>query len=95
MEYTPIGLKNTYLFLDGNIIDVIGSQVEHLKLEYKCFQKRDEGNLLIHSLTYFTKTVIERLGYKISQTVISPLHTKTSAILILSAHKNSKQMRFF
>ena len=46
MKYTPIGLKNTYSFMHGIIIDDIGSLLEHLTLEYKCLKKRDEINLL-------------------------------------------------
>ena len=44
---------------------------------------------------YFAKTEIERLGNNVTKSGIAPLETKTSAILILTAPKNLKQLRSF
>ena len=44
---------------------------------------------------HFAKTEIERLGYKFSQSAITPLESKSSAIQNLSAPKNLQQLRSF
>ena len=44
---------------------------------------------------HFAKTDIEWLGYKFTQSGITPLETKTAAILNLTAPKNLKQLRSF
>ena len=44
---------------------------------------------------HFAKNRIEWLGQKITQSGISPLESKTAAILSLSAPKNLKQLRSF
>ena len=43
----------------------------------------------------FTKTEIDWLGYKFTQSGIPSLETKTSAVLNLTAPKNLKQLRSF
>ena len=45
MDYTIVGLQNTYLFLDDIIVVSRGSKEEHLKLVYRCLKKVDEENL--------------------------------------------------
>ena len=96
MDYTLVGLQNTYCFLDGIIVVSRGSKEDHLKLVYKCLKKLDEDNLRINLLKcHFAKTEIEWLGHKFSQSGIAPLESKTAAIASLSAHKNLKQLRSF
>ena len=41
----------------------------------------------------FAKTEIEWLGHKFTKSGITPLETKTAAILILTAPKNLKRLR--
>ena len=56
----------------------------------------DEHNLRIKlPKCHFAKTEIEWLGYKLIQTGIASLETKTSAILNLTAPRNLKQLRSF
>ena len=45
MDYTLVGLQNTYCFLDDIIVVSRGSKDDHLKLVYKCLKKLDEDNL--------------------------------------------------
>ena len=45
MDYTLVGLQNTYCFLDDIFVVSRGSKEEHLKLIYKCLKKLDEDNL--------------------------------------------------
>ena len=56
----------------------------------------DEKNLRIFlPKCYFPKLEIILLGYQISQADISPLESKTSAILPLETAKTLKKVRFF
>ena len=96
MYYNVVELDITSCFLD-DIIDVSrGSKEDLLKLFYKCLKKLDEDNLRINlTKCHFAKTEIECLGYKLTQSGIAPLETKTSAILNLTAPKNLRQLRHF
>ena len=79
MDYTLIGLKNSYCFLDDIIIVSTGTEADHMACVIKCLKKLDEGNLRINlQKRYFAKTEIEWLGYKFTQTGISPLESKTA-----------------
>ena len=96
MDYTLVGLQNTYCFLDDIIVVSRGSKDDHLKLVYKGLKKLDEDNLRINlPKCHFAKTEIEWLGHKFSQSGIAPLESKTAAIASLSAPKNLKQLRSF
>ena len=96
MDYTLVGLQNTYCFLDDIIVVSRGSKEDHLRLVYKCLKKLDEDNLRINlPKCHFAKTEIEWLGHKFSQSGIAPLELKTAAIASLSAPKNLKQLRSF
>ena len=87
MDYTLVGLQNTYCFLDDIIVVSRGSKDDHLKLVYKCLKKLDEDNLRINlPKCHFAKTEIEWLGHKFSQSGIAPLESKTAAIASLPAH---------
>ena len=48
MDYTLVGLTNTYCFLDDIIIVSKGSKESHIKYVYKCLQKLDADNLRIN-----------------------------------------------
>ena len=96
MDYTLVGLQNTYCFLDDIIVVSRGSKDDHLKLVYKCLKKLDEDNLRINlPKCHFAKTEIEWLGHKFTQSGIAPLESKTAAIASLPAPKNLKQLRSF
>ena len=96
MDYTLVGLQNTYCFLEDIIVVSRGSKEDHLKLVYKCLKKLDEDNLRIKlPKCHFAKTEIEWLGHKFSQSGIAPLESKTAAIASLSAPNNLKQLRSF
>ena len=96
MDYTLVGLQNTYRFLDDIIIVSRGSKEEHLKLVYKCLKKLDEDNLRINlPKCHFAKKEIEWLAHIFTQSGIASLESKTAAILNLSAPKNLKQLRSF
>ena len=62
----------------------------------KCLQHLDDENLRINLPTcHFGKLEIDWLGYHISQEGISPLKSKTAAILALEAPKTLKKLRSF
>ena len=62
----------------------------------KCPQRLDDENLRINlPKCHFGKLEIDWLGYHISQSGISPLESKTAAILALEAPKTLKKLRSF
>ena len=96
MDYTLIGLQNTYCFLDDILIDSKGSLNEHKSYVMKCLQRLDDENLRKNlPECHFGKLEIDCLGYHISQSGISPLETKTAAILALEAPKTLKKLSSF
>ena len=96
MDYTVIGLQNTYCFLDDIIIFSTGTEADHLAYVYKCLKKLDDDNLRINlQKCHFAKSEIEWLGYKFTQTGISPLESKTAAILTIPPPTTLKRLRSF
>ena len=96
MDYTIIGLQNTNGFLDYIIIVSTGTEADHLAYVFKCLRKLDDDNLrIILQKCHFAKTEIEWLGYKFTQTGISPLETKTAAILTKPPPTTLKRFRSF
>ena len=78
---TDMHILNTYCFLDDIINVSAGSEYDHLSYFTKRLKKLNEENLRINlPKGHFAKTEIEWLGYKIYQTSISTLETKTAAI---------------
>ena len=62
----------------------------------KCLKKLDENNLKIYlQKCHFAKTEIEWLGYKFTQTGISPLESKTAALLTIPPPSRLKRLRSF
>ena len=96
MDYPLIGLQNTYFFLDDIIIVNTGTEADHLAYVYKCLKKLDDDNLRINlQKCHFAKSEIEWLGYKFTQTGISPLESKTAAILTIPPPTTLKRLRSF
>ena len=96
MDYTLIGLQNTYCFLDDIIIVSTGTEADHLAYIYKCLKKLDDDNLRINlQKCHFAKSEIEWLGYKFTQTGISPLESETAAILTIPPPTTLKRLRSF
>ena len=96
MDYTLIGLENTYCFLDDILIVSKGSLNEHKNYVMKCLQRLDDENFRINlPKCHFGKLEIDWLGYHISQLGISPLKSKTAAILALQAPKTLQKLRSF
>ena len=96
MGYTLIGLENTYSFLDDILIVSKGSLSEHKNYVMKCLQRLDDENLRINlPKCHFGKLETNWLGYHFSQLGISPLKSKTAAILALEAPKTLQKLRSF
>ena len=96
MDYTLIGLQNTYCFLDDIIIVSTGTEAEHMACVFKSLKKLDDDNLRINlQKGHFTKTEIEWLGYKFTQTGISPLESKSAAFLTIPPPTTLKRLRSF
>ena len=96
MDYTLIGLQNTYCFLDDIIIVSTGTEADHLAYVHKCLKKLDDDNLRINlQKCHFAKSEMEWLGYKFTQTGISPLESKTAAILTIPPPTTLKRLRSF
>ena len=96
MDYTLIGLQNTYYCLDDIIIVSTGTEADHLAYVFKCLKKLDDDNQRINlQKCHFAKTQIEWLGYKFTQTGISPLESKTAEILSIPPPTTLKRLRSF
>ena len=62
----------------------------------KCLKKLDKNNLRIYlQKCHIAKTEIEWLGYKFNQTGLSPLESKTAAILRIPPPTTLKCLRSF
>ena len=96
MDYTLICLKNTCCFLDDILIVSKGSLEEHKSYVMKCLKRLDDENLRMNlPKCHFGKLEIDWLGYHISQSGISPLESKTAAILALEAPNPLKKLCSF
>ena len=84
MDYTLIGLTNTYCFLDDIIVVSKTSKESHLKYVYNCLRKFDANNFQKNlSKCYFAKQHINLLGFTFSQSGIKPIESKTEAISVI------------
>ena len=96
MDYTLIGLKNTFCFLDDILIVSKGSDNVHFQLVLDCREKLDADNLRINlPKCHFAKQKISWLGYNITPSGISPLESKTSSIMSLQPPNTLKKLRKF
>ena len=96
MDYTLIGLKNTYCFLDDILIVSKGSEPEHIQHVLNCLKRLDDEKLRINlPMCQFAKLEIDWLRYHVSQSGILPAESKTSATLSLEAPKTKKKLRSF
>ena len=96
MDYTLVGLSNTYCFLDDIIEVSKGTKESHLKYVYKCLQKLEADNLRINlSKCHFAKHQINWLDFTFLQNGVKPIESKTAAIAEIKAPKTLKQLRSF
>ena len=96
IDYTLIVLKNTYCFFDDILIVSKRSEKEHKHFILNFLKRLDEENLRINlPKCHFSKLKIDWLGYHISRSGISPLGSKTSAILALEAPQKLNKLRSF
>ena len=96
MDYTLIGLKNTYCFLDDILVVSKGSMEDHKRYIMSCLRRLGDVNLRINSpKCHFAKLEIDWLGYHFSQSDILPIEYKKSAILALEAPKTLKRLCSF
>ena len=90
MDYTLVGLTNTYCFLDDILIVSKGSKESHIQYVYKCLQKLDADNLRINlSKCHFAKHQINCLGFTFSKNGVKPTESKTAAIAEIKAPKKN------
>ena len=95
MDYTLTGLEKTFCFLDDILIVSKGSEDDHFQLVINCLKKIDADNLRINlTKCHFAKQGISWLGYHITQSGISPLESKTSAIPSLQPPNTIKNYAF-
>ena len=96
MDYTLIGLKNTYCFLENNLIVSKRLEAEHKHYVFKSFKRLDDENLKINlPKCHFSKLEIGCLAYHISQSGISSIVNNTSSIFSLEAPKTLKKLHSF
>ena len=96
MDYTLVGLTNTYCFLDDILIVSKRSKESHIQYVYKCLQKLDADNLRRNlSKCHFEKHQINWLGFTFSKNGVQTIESKTAAIAEIKAPKTLKQLRSF
>ena len=96
MDYTLIGLKNTFCFRDDILILSKGSEEDHFQLVLHCLEKLDADNLCINlPKCHFAKQKISWLGYNVTQSGTSPLESETSAIFSLKPPNTHKKLFSF
>ena len=96
MDYTLIGLKNTYCFLDDILIVSKGSVEEHKHYLLNWLKRLFEENFTINLPTcHFSKLEIDWLGNHLQQPGVSPLESQTAAILSFEAPKALKNFNLF
>ena len=87
MDYKLFGLENTFCFLGDILILSKNAEEDHFKIVIICLKKLDADNLRINlPIGHFAKKN-SWLGCNITQTGITPLESKTSAILSLQPPK--------
>ena len=89
MDYTFVGPKITFCFPDDILILSKSSEEDHLNLVTDCLTKLDADEFRVNLNQNFTLSnpKVLWLGYIITQSGISPLESKTSAILELNPLK--------
>ena len=96
MDYTLVGLKNKFCFLDDIFIVSKGSEIDCFQLVIDCLKKLDVDKLRINlPKCRFVKQEISWLGYHITQSGTSPLESKISAIFSLQPPNTLKKLRYF
>ena len=96
MDYTLVGLSNTYCFLDDIIVVSKGNKETHLKYVYNYLKKLEAYNLRINlSKCLFAKHQINWLGFRFPQSGVKPIESETAAIAEIKAPKTLKQLRSF
>ena len=74
IDYTLIGLENTFCFLDNILIVSKVSEEDHFKLKTSCLKKLDANNLRVNlPKCHFANQKILGLKYNITQSGISPI----------------------
>ena len=78
------------------VLELKQNTLQKLAYVAKCLKDLDEDNLKLNlRKCHFAKSEIEWLGYKFTQTGISPLESKTAAILTVPPPTTLKRLRFF
>ena len=96
MDYTLVGLTNTYCFLDDILIVSKGGKESHIEYVYKCLQKLDADNIRINlSKCHFAKHQMNWLCFTFSKNGVKPIESKTAAIAEIKAPKTLIQLRSF
>ena len=96
MDYTVVGLTNTYSFLDDIIVVNKGSKESYIVYVHNCLRKLDADNLILNlSKCHFAKHQMNWLGFTFSQKDVKPIESKTAAIAEIKSPKTLKQLRPF
>ena len=95
LDKTLENIDNKFNFLDDILIITKGSPNDHELDIYRVLSRLDKENLAIKlEKCEFAKPSITWLGYKITQSGLSPTVKKTDSILNLKPPNTLKQLRF-
>ena len=96
IDKTLEGCKNYFAYLDDILIATKGKLKEHEdSLETILHKLNKEGLAISLHKCEFAKPSIDWLGFKITQNGVTPLITKTEALLKLDEPRTLKQLRSF
>ena len=96
MDLTLANINSAFVFIDGFLIVTKGTKQEHVNKVREVLRNLDEANLQLKSeKCAIAQKNIERLGYKLTRTGISPINTKAQGISEELRPTNLKQIRSF
>ena len=96
IDKTLEGIPSEFAFLDDILVRTKGFIKEYEQELDKILQQLDAEGIVIGLQKYeFAKNTIEWLGFTITPTGITPLITKTEAIIKLDNPKTLKRLRSF
>ena len=96
MDAELANIPNTYVFLDDILVVTMGSKENHYKVVKTVLTKLNKANVRLKwEKCKFAQKEIEWLGYKLTQTGISPMNTKIQAITKKLKPKYLKELRSY
>ena len=96
MDLTLANINSVFVYIDDILIVTKGTKQEHVNKVKEVMKVLDDANLQLKAGKCTTaQESIERLGFKLSRTGISPINTKSQGISERLRPTTSEQLRSF